>query len=166
MDDSKVPDADIRRQAAALYMAWYKADQAYDAHVEAHDTMRLSDDVEARIAAIEDACHAQVHVLRAASESEISAIREAAVPGSAAIEAQLKAVADAASDAYDEFDSSAIELDADGHPVLCALSGVPIFEDDEVLRDDAGQVVLRSVVGLPPRPVEEEDEVENELEAV
>lgn len=43
-----------------------------------------------------------------------------------------------------------IMTDDDYEPVICAASGLAIFEDDEVLRDDdSGEVYLRAALGLP-----------------
>ena len=48
--------------------------------------------------------------------------------------------------------------------VLCALSNVPVWEDDEYLEDFAtGEVILRCFSGLPPRADDEAEHVPEEV---
>ena len=62
-------------------------------------------------------------------------------------------------------DCSALMEDGDGEPAFCALSGVPILEDDDVLsnpKSDRAEIVLRCLV-LPPRK-EEDKQMLKEME--
>ena len=53
--------------------------------------------------------------------------------------------------AYENYDSPAVMLGDDDLPVYCALSGAPVFDDDEIIEDPStGEIVLRCLV-LPPR---------------
>ena len=161
MTDAKEKDPAHRLRAAELYLASIQAETAYDDYVSAIDQQELPEDAMQRINDIEHKCLEQVHALRKACNDEVAAIREAAQPGTGAEEERLKAAWTAARDAYDQFDCAEVELDGDGNPILCALTFVPIFEDDEVLRDnETGEVFLRSAVGVQPRAIVEEAEGE------
>ena len=62
-------------------------------------------------------------------------------------------------------DCSALMEDGDGEPAFCALSGVPLLEDDDVLsnpKSDRAEIVLRCLV-LPPRK-EEDKQMLKEME--
>ena len=164
MTDATIRGAAYRLRAAELYVASIQAETAYDDYVSAIDRQELPEDVKKRIDDLVYQCLEKVHALRKSCNEEIAAIREAAQPGTGAEEERLRVASVAAREAYDQFDCPEIELDGDGAPVLCALTGVPIFEDDEVLRDnETGEVFLRSTVGVPARVIVEEAEGE-ELE--
>lgn len=50
--------------------------------------------------------------------------------------------------------------------VRCAKSGVVLLEEDEVVEDtEAGEAFLRVALGLPPRPVDPDDEADDEAAA-
>ena len=59
-------------------------------------------------------------------------------------------------------DCGALMEDGDGEPAICALSGVPLLEDDDVLsnpKSDRAEIVLRCLV-LPPRKEEAREAAE------
>lgn len=81
--------------------------------------------------------------------------------------ASLDAAVEKAQDAYDDYDAPALwESYVDESKFRCAVTGIPCWEDDEVLEDsETGDIVLRAAIGLSPRPKEEasnEDEDETE----
>ena len=164
MTDTNIRDATYRLRAAELAVECVAAEEAYENYRDGIDRQELSEDVNQRIDDLEYQCLEKVHALRKACNEEIAAIREAAQPGTGAEEERLRVASVAAREAYEQFECPEIELDGDGAPGLCALTAVPIFEDDEVLRDnETGEVLLRSVVGVQPRAIVEEAEGE-ELE--
>lgn len=83
----------------------------------------------------------------------------------AAIEAErtaaLAALDAAAAAAYDAVPDT-LRFDAGGDPVLCALTGLPVFEDDDVLESpDYDEVVLRAAV-LGPRQDDDGEDYRDE----
>lgn len=81
----------------------------------------------------------------------------------------LDGAADAAHQAYEDHPTPAlIERFEDSQIVRCGITGVPLFETDEILEDcHTGEMFLRSALGLPPRPAEEEgQEMPDMAEAV
>ena len=63
--------------------------------------------------------------------------------------------------AYPEVVCLMYGADGEGVPMRCAKSGVVILESDELLYDeDTDEYFLRSALGLPPRPVKVEEEIE------
>lgn len=61
----------------------------------------------------------------------------------------------AAQEAYQEFGLSVVDSTGDG-AARCAISGQVVLETDEYLEDlETGEVVLRSMIGLPPREMED-----------
>jgi hypothetical protein len=67
-----------------------------------------------------------------------------------------RAKRDAADDAYSALGFPAFYTDENQDAIRCALSGVPMHEDDEYLKDPkADEMVLRCFTGLPPREMEE-----------
>lgn len=79
---------------------------------------------------------------------------------------ELDANAKAAWDAYEAADGPALMTDIyDEKAHVCAVSGVPLWAEDEVLEDaDTGEYVLRAAVGLPPRPKTTDDETDDDVE--
>lgn len=65
---------------------------------------------------------------------------------------QLKA----ADEAYSALGFPSFFVDENQDAIRCALSGVPMHEDDEYLEDpETDEMVLRCFTGLPPRETEE-----------
>lgn len=62
-------------------------------------------------------------------------------------------------DAWLEYDYGApVRTDDDFEPIICAASGLPVFEDDQVIEDaDTGEFYLRAALGLPPLETPDED---------
>ena len=66
-----------------------------------------------------------------------------------------------AEQAYRDAPGDALMEDYQNNAVLCAATGIPIWESDEIVEDnETGQVFLRAALGLPPRPADDEDEQE------
>lgn len=182
VDMGKVTDLEKRNEAARLYEASRAADRALDAAVkdnyEAHravddkygPTLEALDQQRwAGSEAIADKYAPQLRELRQKRDAEITAAneeingrvdelrrkRDAEYPFAA-----LEAAAKAAKTANNDFDAPCLDTDENGDVVCCALSGVPLFEDDEVVEDsETGEKILRVLV-LPPRPSDEDDEDE------
>lgn len=76
---------------------------------------------------------------------------------------QASAAADQALDAYNDAEGPGIISNEDGID-RCAVSGLALLDDDELLVDeDTGEMVLRCLL-LPPRPVSQEDEEDDDEE--
>lgn len=68
--------------------------------------------------------------------------------------ARLYSALIAAQEAYQEYGLNVVDSTGDG-PSRCAISGQVVLETDEYLEDlETGEVVLRSMIGLPPRETE------------
>lgn len=68
-----------------------------------------------------------------------------------------------AEDSYSGFGS--LKEDYNGDAVVCAASGVPVWEGDEIVEDPlTDEVFLRAAVGLPPRAITEGTAEEGEDE--
>jgi hypothetical protein len=58
-----------------------------------------------------------------------------------------------ANDAYESNPLPAVLTQGEWVAMRCAVSGMVLLEDDEFLEDEeTGECVLRSAIGLPPRP--------------
>lgn len=76
--------------------------------------------------------------MRAPFEAEMAAI-------SAPFDERLAAVEDDANDIEWDYDTC--------EPVVCALTGLPLFEDDpRFINEETGEVVLAAALGLPDQP--------------
>lgn len=73
----------------------------------------------------------------------------------------LDKAADAAQEAYDTHPTPPLIESYDAESVKrCGVCEAPLFEDDELLVDPStGELFLRSALGLPPRPKEEEGQM-------
>ena len=179
VDLSKVPNLEMRETEARLYEASEAADAAYE---NAPGKPEVEEKYEALKEAAEEelqkATDAAGEVLYAAQKAAREAFDATVKPlyeahnkkvdeyDAASAKEQgldaLKAAMQAAQQAYDDHDAgSPVETDEYGKVVRCALSGVPLLEDDEVIVDEeTGEKILRCLL-LPPRPAEpayEEDE--------
>lgn len=66
--------------------------------------------------------------------------------------------------AYDAMEGGALLVGDGGVPVRCKISGVPVWTTDEALEDyDTGEVVLRAAIGLPPRPIDEDADGDEDI---
>jgi len=97
-----------------------------------------------------EAREGSMRAINAAYEEKVDAIRaQAAGQAGANIEA-LRAAAAAAERAWEDHDSPQVLTDDEGDLVLCALTGVALFEDDPVLEDEhTGEKVLKAALGVP-----------------
>ncbi len=144
-------DAEIRRNALALHKAWRAAETAYNESDETGDD--LPPDGEAELRAADSDYYAKSGELRKEHNAKVEAI----MAKYARPTPSLKSAADEAERVYLDAPGEAIREDDDGNAVICAKSGVPIFETDEVVEDsDTGEVFLRAALGLPPRPADED----------
>ncbi len=72
----------------------------------------------------------------------------------------LLTAAQAAKAAYDAAPGPGLLTSAyDDEAVICAKTGLPIWEEEETVRDDdTDEIFIRAACDLPPRPAIEEDE--------
>jgi hypothetical protein len=137
LDLSNVPDMEARKTAERLFRAMRAAEDAVAAAEE--DT---SAELDAKYAELRAAAYAEYTAkVRAIDEQEAA---EGGLAG-------LKGALQAARDAYNDDAVPALETDYDDEEIIrCALSGIPLLTDDDVLTNDDGERVLRCLV-LPPR---------------
>ncbi len=167
-DVSNVKDADQRKEAAALYEAMIRAEEARDAHVMTDAEEARGKDREERRRAAEEAHHKRIDAIYDKYEPQVSAIREQRdaeiKAANQEIEAELQAIEtslpdvgpyadldkafDAASAAYNDHPTPPVMTDDDDGVTLvrCALSGLPLLDGDELLEDSEGRKVLRCLV--------------------
>lgn len=146
-------DIEVRRNALALHKAMVEAEKAASGEfcsfpVDALEKMdRLGREYR-------DACEK----LSEQYQQAIDAIK------SEFEENPLRRAERDARDAYDAAPGPALNETFDGKAMICAVSGVPIWETDEIIEDpETGEVFLRAALALPPRP-EPNDEDEDEDE--
>lgn len=147
-------DAEIRRNALRLY-------QDSAAAQEAVDSMRsgpLPEAAQKQIDDLEWQYATDIHKLRDDHRAAVDAIRRQHQPAEMA---ELKAKADAAAQAYEEAPGPALMTSWNDEPIICAATGLPIWEDEETVRDDeTDEIFIRAATGLPPRPVVDDEEIE------
>lgn len=144
-------DAEIRRNALRLF----KEAEAAQSAASAVTVGTLPEDAQAKINELEDKYANDAHKLRDDLRTAIDAIRRQYEPADMAA---LKAKADAALQAYEEAPGPDIMKSWNDEPVICAKTGLPIWEDEEIVRDDdTDEIFIRAACDLPPRPVIEED---------
>lgn len=149
-----IADADVRKEAVRLWEIWQEAQVAVEAAAE---SLPEPDDLIAAREAAWDACEADVRALQdrcdelhAARDAKIEAL-ERAHPSRAHL-APLIETRDAALAVYEAAPGTNPLIGPDGEVVYCALTGVPIWEDDEIVEDpETDQVFLRAALGLAPR---------------
>jgi hypothetical protein len=133
VDVSRVADAAKRHEAKRLF----DAHNAAQAALEECREPEQSEAVEARIEEARLAYRKRVEEIKAAASAEA---------GKGDI-AALEAAAEAAEKAWDEFDCFELKTN-NGEVQCCALSGLPLWEDEAVLTDDnTGEVVLKELLG-------------------
>ena len=144
-------DAEIRRNALRLF----REAEAAGAAAEAMTVGTLPDEAQAKINELEDKYAEDAHKLRDDLRTAIDAIRRQYEPADMAA---LKAKADAALQAYEEAPGPDLMKTWEDEPVICGKTGLPIWEDEETVRDDeTDEIFIRAACDLPPRPVVEED---------
>lgn len=147
-------DAEIRRNALALHKAWRAAEEAYNAsdEDEGHDVPQEAHD---EIRAADAAYYEKQSAMRKEHQARCDEIMKKYAKGPT----PLKAAMDQAEIAYEQADGPALLEDDDGNAVICAKTGLPIWDDEPVLSDAyEGEFVIRAATGLPPRA--EDGEVE------
>lgn len=145
-------DAEIRRNALALHKAWREAEKAFEDSDEHNDD--FPDEFHAEMRAASADYYRKSDELRAEHRAQVDAIEKkyAKAPS------PLRAAVNQAESAYEQAEGPALREDDDGNAVICAKSGLPIWDTDDVLSDEySEEFVIREAVGLPPRPVEEEE---------
>lgn len=147
-------DAEIRRNALALFKAWKEAEKNFEDSGE-EDEPSLPDEARDRISKANEAYWQKHAELRKAHDAELSAIEAEFRPAGPSV---LRAVRDRAEEAYNNAPGDAILTDWKDEPIFCAKSGVVLFETDEYIEDtETGEHFLRAALGLPARPVEDEE---------
>lgn len=126
-----IPDLAERENGARLLEAMLAAERAADEYVE-----QLSPAQEAAREELFGVYRAKSRDLHAWYDAEMRKLADGAVP--------LRSAADEAERAYNEAPGGAIEED-DGKALRCALSGAPIYEDDETV-DLGGRAILACVL--------------------
>jgi hypothetical protein len=136
----RVPDADKRREAARLWGAVRDLETERD-----NADTSAKDAVDAKYAPLyqeaREVCRKRL--------AELDALKAAESPTP-----EIDARIDAAERAWQDFPCSDLMTDEDDDGVqvlvLCALTGLPMFEDDAVLKDeDTGEVILKAALGVP-----------------
>lgn len=153
----EVTDRAERENALALYTAAQELQDKFDAMEEPEHTP----EVQAKLDELWSALRREQQEARDRYDEKQKEIL-AAAPNQdgerAAIEAQLEA----AWAAYDGAAGPAVMIE-DDQPVRCIITGVPLWEDDEVFEDpETGEKALRAAIGLPPRPALAEETEEDE----
>jgi hypothetical protein len=131
---ARVPDREKRLEAARLYAATTAADEARgsDPAFEA-----LDEKYQPQFDALRDEYRTRHDEINAAKSAEAERL-------------DLNVAAVAAQKAHDDFDAPALQLNEDGEVETCALTGLPLFEDDAVLEDTTtGEKVLKVLLGVP-----------------
>lgn len=147
-------DAEIRRNALALFQAWQQAVKQYEDSGE-DDEPGLPDEAQAKIQKANQVYWEKQGELRKALDAEREAIEAQYRPsGPSALRRQMES----ARVAYEEAPGDSLLTNWQDEPILCAKSGLPILESDEYVEDEeTGEHFLRAALGLPPRPVEADD---------
>lgn len=142
-----IPRMKEREEALRLYEANRDAQAALEA-AENGENKEIEAQFEPRFEALHAKYNADREALRA-EQAEALGI------------ADLQAKADAAEKAWIASPLNIETAEDDDYNeivVRCAKTGVVILEDDETVRDEGtGEVFLRAALGLPPRPVEQEE---------
>lgn len=140
-------EAELARRAEAerLYTASNAADEAlenYDSeHADDPREAAINDEIDAKIAALNEERGARI----AALFPERAALTEAS---------------EASASAWINFDSSDFFLDqSDEHGIRrCAVSGAPLFIDDDFVRVADGVLVLVAALGIDPELLSKHDD--------
>lgn len=144
-------DAEIRRNALRLY----RESEAAELAVESVEVGSLPEEARRQYSELEDKYAAALSQLRQDHRDAVDAVRRQYEPPELA---DLKAKAEAAAQAYEDAPGPALMTDWSDQPIICAASGLPIWEDEQIVRDDeSDEVYIRAALGLPPRPIEDEE---------
>lgn len=148
---SYVPeDIEVRRNALALHKAMREALEA----AQAVDIGDLPADGEAEAKAARVAYNEERDKLYAAFCEKMRLINEKYLGPNE--KSALDAAAQTARSAYYDAAGDGLLEDGDGDAVLCAASGAPIYDTDEIVEDpETGETFLRAALGLPARPADE-----------
>lgn len=143
-------DIEVRRNALALHKAMREAQEAAESVAEAD----LPPEGEAEEKAARDAYYAARKAAEEKYDAEVIAINQKYLGDSS--KPALDAAASAARSAYYDAEGAGLLEDGDGDAVLCAASGAPIYDTDEIVEDpETGETFLRAALGLPARPADE-----------
>lgn len=147
-------DAETRRNALALHKAWREAEKAYEESGE--DEPELPEAGRAEIDLVWAEFRLKMKELTDIRDARIAEIHGKYLPNAPS---KLRAAMEAAEQAYmDAPGDGLLENGWKGEAVICAKSGLPIYDTDEIVEDnETGEYFLRAALGLPPRPVEEEE---------
>lgn len=137
---ARVPDGEKRREAMRLFEVMRAAEKACsEAETAAGDAL------DAKYKPIYQQARAEAEAAHNKRVAEINAQRNA----EAADSPQLQQL-EAATKAWQDFPCEDFNRDDDDEPVLCALSGLPIFDGDCVMEDPTtGEKVLKACLGVP-----------------
>lgn len=158
---ARVPDLAERENAAALFEAAAAADEAYERHRRASWGVEKPQEQVVAMRELRDEYERRRTDLAMWFEGERQRI-----VGVTELD-RLEEAANAAHQAYQEATGGAmLEDDDGGRAVRCALSGVPLYEQDEII-EIGGKQILATVL-LTPEQIsaltaedhEDEDEVE------
>ena len=144
-------DVEKRAKALELHRA-FRAAESYVGEVE-ENSPRLTAEQYALIDKINEEYEEKIEALNELRRVKIDAISERVEVRSA------RDALTAALGAYNEFDSPAIAEDNHGEALICAKSGVAIWEEEQIVEDpETDEVFLREALGLPPRKIDDEAE--------
>lgn len=139
--ESRFPDIEQRREAERLYDAWHKA---YNEWRDADNSLAVEHpSVEQKLREASEQREAAIEALEAEYQLVIRAI-VAEFPEGAAVQA-LEAASDAACAAYENFGMALVDAE-DDRALHCAVSGIPITEDDETMEFGELTILARAVL--------------------
>lgn len=160
IDTSRIPRLAERHQAERLWLAVVEAEQRLSKLDKKHDVS-----LDAKYQPLFDAIRVrraqEQHALNDKFEGELRALRRQRDEEESGPElAAAREASSLADKAYTDLGMDLLTTSGYGEDpkiVRCALSGVPLFEDDEIMEDpETGEAILRCLV-LPPRPAEDEE---------
>ena len=147
---ARVPDRDVREEAARL---WGNLVTASEARADA-EGVDMSDDVRTELAAADAAYQEAVAAAQRIHSETCNRLMGPAI-------ATAQAAEDAAQAAYDQHEGLSVLVDDDDEVIRCALSGVPLYNDDQVLETPDGNFKVLASLVLPDfvlAQIREEDE--------
>lgn len=152
---AKVSDLAEREEAAKLFEAFAAAATAYEA---AFNDDSLTPEQNAQLDAEYDKFRSSRMKLEAEYDAAVTALR--ASFGSNADVARLKADKESTERAYHDHPSSAVMTEDDETVVRCALSGAPLYDDDDVVEYGDHRILAHLVI--PGHLIDVEADVEIE----
>lgn len=138
-----------REEAANLLANLTEASEAWREALM--DGPIVSDESMRALSAIDDECREAIAKIRADAESRRDAIYARDPEGMKFRE--LEKARDAAQDAYNDHPLALAE-DDEGRPLYCALSGIPITDDDETVTVDSNGLTVIARLCLPAEVIE------------